>query len=222
MITGTARPVAIQGRVGGAKGIWLLHPDPLHQNFDPECDDPPRIWIRGSQLKIKYRSNTPLDRSLRILDLVRLPRVNTPSSLYMQSILNMHNNGVGFAAFEKILNDGLKSILDGFANWTGPKASICLAKAVADSGKIMGKRLGKAAGVDARLRGFIRDENPNEEDEFEDDEESLEDGSSSQGVRRRRAGVLPFRLLASLPSPSDSPLSSSRLSLSRWECSLSC
>ncbi|KAG1760381.1 RNA dependent RNA polymerase-domain-containing protein [Suillus occidentalis] len=44
------RPTAVQGRIAGAKGMWVLHPDPQYQ----VADGPPKIWIRNSQNKINY------------------------------------------------------------------------------------------------------------------------------------------------------------------------
>ena len=35
-------PCAVQGRIFGSKGVWMLHPD--HTDFD--SGDCPRIWIR--------------------------------------------------------------------------------------------------------------------------------------------------------------------------------
>ena len=54
-------PSAIQGRIGGAKGVWYMDPD-----TDPLSDE---IWveIRESQLKYKYDSKTFQDPHLRTL-----------------------------------------------------------------------------------------------------------------------------------------------------------
>ena len=53
-------PTAVQGRVAGAKGMFMLHPYDRH----PE----PRVWIRDSQNKIKLPK---LERWHRILDLLK-------------------------------------------------------------------------------------------------------------------------------------------------------
>ena len=52
-------PSAIQGRIGGAKGVWYMDPD-----ADPSSD---KIWveIRESQLKYKYDKITFQDPHLR-------------------------------------------------------------------------------------------------------------------------------------------------------------
>ncbi|TFY58923.1 hypothetical protein EVG20_g7977, partial [Dentipellis fragilis] len=58
------RPTAVQGRIAGAKGVWLLHPT------DRLSTEPPRIWIRDSQNKIKLPALDALDRAHLIFDLV--------------------------------------------------------------------------------------------------------------------------------------------------------
>lgn len=52
-------PSAVQGRIGGAKGVWYMDPD-----TDPSSDE---IWveIRESQLKYKYDRKTFQDPHLR-------------------------------------------------------------------------------------------------------------------------------------------------------------
>ncbi|VDC03249.1 unnamed protein product, partial [Peniophora sp. CBMAI 1063] len=56
------RPGAVQGRIVGSKGLWLLHPT------DRSLDEPPRIWIRRSQQKIILHE---LSRTGRIFALVQ-------------------------------------------------------------------------------------------------------------------------------------------------------
>ena len=56
-------PTAVQGRVAGAKGMFLLHPYDKH----PE----PRVWIRDSQNKIKL----PKLRFLRRCLIMRICRI---------------------------------------------------------------------------------------------------------------------------------------------------
>ncbi|GLB43650.1 putative RNA-dependent RNA polymerase [Lyophyllum shimeji] len=78
-------PSAVQGRLEGSKGLWLLHPT----DKSPE----PRIWIRTSQKKIIYRY--PLSRAHRIFDLLSVSRFSPPIKLSKQSIMNLSENGVG-------------------------------------------------------------------------------------------------------------------------------
>ena len=79
------RPTAVQGRIGGAKGIWVLHPgEQSHTGV-------PKIWIRASQRKISYKKFGP---GQLIFDLVQPPRVTLPSRLSRLTDLNLAHNGV--------------------------------------------------------------------------------------------------------------------------------
>ncbi|KAI5121840.1 hypothetical protein M0805_003273 [Coniferiporia weirii] len=147
-------PTAVQGRIAGAKGLWLLHPDPKHRSLD----EPPKIWIRDSQIKVNHPPTSEWGRSHLIFDLVRIQRLTVPSSLYMQTIQNMSYNGVKDKVFEKLLEVGLKKEIGALATWDGPNARTHLAKAVENVGGIMGSRLSRLAGNEARLFGYVRDE----------------------------------------------------------------
>ncbi|KAA1474045.1 hypothetical protein DENSPDRAFT_882495 [Dentipellis sp. KUC8613] len=63
-------PTTVQGRIAGAKGVWLLHPT------DRLSTAPPRIWIRDSQNKIKLPAPAALDRAHLIFDLVGPARLS--------------------------------------------------------------------------------------------------------------------------------------------------
>ena len=76
-------PTALQGRIDGAKGLWMRHPT--------DKSEDPKIWIRASQNKIK---NPLLDRGHRIFELVAPAKASTTVALSMQSILNMYFNDV--------------------------------------------------------------------------------------------------------------------------------
>ncbi|KAH8119803.1 RNA dependent RNA polymerase-domain-containing protein [Phellopilus nigrolimitatus] len=145
---------AVQGRIAGAKGLWLLHPDLQHRSLD----EPPKIWVRDSQLKVKHVPTAQWERSHRIFDLVRIQRLTVPSSLYMQTIQNMSYNGVKDEVFVDLLEVGLKKEIDALTSWDGPNARTRLAKAVEDAGGVTGSRLSRLSGHDARMFGFIRDE----------------------------------------------------------------
>ncbi|EJD03544.1 uncharacterized protein FOMMEDRAFT_154620 [Fomitiporia mediterranea MF3/22] len=159
-ITGQACPVVVQGRIAGAKGLWILHPDPEHR----KDDEPPKIWIRASQLKIKLGSKETWDRSLRIFDLVRLPRLTVPSSLNFQTIINMSYNGVKDKVFENLMETGLKKEIEALTKWDADNACLLLAKAVQEAGGIMGSRRSRGAGADARLHNYVPDEDEDAEE----------------------------------------------------------
>ena len=155
--------IAVQGRIAGAKGLWILHPDTVHQ------DGPPRIWIRKSQVKVKFPSQW--DRSHLILDIVRFNRLTAPAGVNYQTIMNMSHNGVEDQAFERLMSAALERHIRPLMAWEGPSALLNLAKAVENAGGLMGSRLSRAAGSDARLYGYSRDER----DDFEVDEDSNDD-----------------------------------------------
>lgn len=187
VILNSSFPPAVQGRLAGCKGIWLLHPDPSHR----VPDEPPMIWIRDSQYKVQLGDPREWDRSHLIFDLVRLRRVTIPSSLYMQTIVNMSYNGVEDAVFDELLEDGLRREIDPLISWSGPHSQAHLAKAVENAGGLMGSRLSRLAGTEARVYNYIRDEDKEVDfDENDDDEErSL--------IERQGGGSFPVSLYES-------------------------
>ena len=88
--------------------------------------------IRGSQLRIKLPAKESWDRSLRIFDLVRLPRLTVPSGLNMQTIMCMSYNGVKDKVFVNLMDEGLKKEIDPLTKWEGDKTCTLLAKKPAD------------------------------------------------------------------------------------------
>jgi len=106
-------PHAIQARIAGAKGLWLL--DKSDQS------DQPMIWCTQSQIKVQYADATlQSDPSLRILDLLRVNRTKYRSFLTTQPIVNLAHNGVGDHIISRLLQDALKSEIDRFLDmWSG-------------------------------------------------------------------------------------------------------
>lgn len=146
------RTSAIQGRIGGAKGVFLLHPDP--QLHDPAA--PPRIWIRKSQRKIRSK---PWDRCLPSqLDLVRISRLTIPSSLNVQTIMNISPNGVPKSVFVSRMSEAMDAEIAPFFNWTGPGAMQALLAAVTGFGNVVGSRMAQGSMLAARSLGYVRDE----------------------------------------------------------------
>ncbi|TDL26400.1 hypothetical protein BD410DRAFT_763609 [Rickenella mellea] len=172
-VFGAKISVAVQGRIAGAKGVWVLHPNAEHRNLT----DPPKIWIRASQNKINLPPNKPLDRSHRIFDLVRLTRLTTPSYLYAQTIMNMSHNGVEDSVFKKLFEDRLREEIEPLTNWNTPDEHKLLVKAVADAGKIVGSRMRREAGFSARALGYIRDD-----DNGSDEEPDVDEGEYNRGL----------------------------------------
>ena len=147
------------------------------------------IWIRDSQYKIKLGPPVGWDRSHRIFDLVRLQRLTVPSSLYMQTIMNMSYNGVEDKVFSKLLEDGLRREIDPLITWTGQHASARLAKAVENAGGLMGTRLGRLVGSEARVYNYIRDEDKQDDPDLSDDE-----GENKKLIERHVLSGFPISL----------------------------
>lgn len=158
------RPVAVQGRIAGAKGMWVLHPD------DQSPAAPPRIWIRPSQKKINLQ--TPLHRAHLIFDLVCPSRVTIPSRLSMQTIVNLSHNGVPDCSFDSLIEKELEALIEPLTQWKDPHAMLTVAKAIEQAGHITGSRLQRLARGSTRAlglgRGFHRDEADENDDDRDD------------------------------------------------------
>ena len=148
------RPVAIQGRIAGAKGMWGL--DPNDQSHEP-C-----ISIRPSQKKINLL--TPLHRSHLILDLVSPSRVSKPSRLSMQTITCLSHNGVPDSAFKTLIEKELDAIIQPLTDWDSPNSMLAVAKAIERAGHITGARLSRFAGGSTKALGLGRDFHRDEDD----------------------------------------------------------
>jgi RNA-dependent RNA polymerase len=172
------RPTAVQGRVAGAKGLWILH------GQDRSLTEPPRIWIRKSQQKIKHPS---LERGSAhvIFDLVsQSTQITVPAHLNSQTIINLAENGVNFQVFEDLLHDGLTEVFSSLTRWDGPSAMPLLWNVINNLGSVTRTRLQRVAHGLSRAIGLAnRFEMDREDDDDDvDDEESFlenDDGDRS-------------------------------------------
>ncbi|KAF9469499.1 RNA dependent RNA polymerase-domain-containing protein, partial [Collybia nuda] len=138
------RMTAIQGRLFGGKGLWIIHPT----DNDPE----PKIWIRNSQSKIVY--NYPLDRAHRILDLLSISGPPTSTSLSRQSIVNLAHNGIPHDVLVTLMVDGLTDEVKPLMEWNGPHAMIALWNTVNRLGNVSGTRLQRSTAGLSRALGL--------------------------------------------------------------------
>ncbi|KAF8633592.1 hypothetical protein AX15_001385 [Amanita polypyramis BW_CC] len=173
-----SRPTAVQGRIGGAKGLWIVVPG------DDE-DHLPRIWIRDSQTKIKYTNYD--DRSHRILDLLSVSQPSPSISLSSQSIINLFNNGVPRGTLIELLEKSIKDEADPLMDWTKP--TVCLWDAINRAGRVSTTRAlryaagkGRALGLARREWGpdfLLNDEVLLEEAENEEADMNIDDDTTS-------------------------------------------
>ncbi|GJE86474.1 RNA dependent RNA polymerase [Phanerochaete sordida] len=160
-------PTAVQGRILGSKGVWLLHPT------DRAPDAPPRIWIRPSQRKIRllpvYTTDTlkTLHRAHRIFDLVMPSRSTVPARLSRLTIVNLAHNRVPTHILSTLMEDGLRAEVEGLTQWHGAGALPLLWHAVNKASGTSFQRLRRTAAGIQRALGLTRRRNE-EDDEDED------------------------------------------------------
>jgi len=144
---------AVQGRLGGSKGVWLLHPD--HQLPD---DSPPRVWIRDSQKKIKHESPPgPKDgrsRAYFIFDYLAPARLSFPSRLNRQTITNLSSNGVPTRVFAEMLEAAVRKDFEDLTTWEGEEAMEFLLSNLTRLGGVSATRAARKVGSLARARGI--------------------------------------------------------------------
>ncbi|KAG2153597.1 RNA dependent RNA polymerase-domain-containing protein [Suillus bovinus] len=154
----SSRPTAVQGRIAGAKGMWVLHPDPEHQI----ADGPPKIWIRDSQNKIKLGPLHKVDSAHRIFDLLAPSRVTGPSRLSSQTLVNLAHGRVPLSILKELMADGLHEEVRQLTEWSGPDSMIMVWRAVEQAGRIVTSRLRRRIAGQARALG-LGQLRPNEE-----------------------------------------------------------
>lgn len=156
-------PTAVQGRIYGSKGLWVLHPEPQHHSRAPGVM--PMIWIRKSQQKIKL-AETPeellsLNQVHFIFDIVAIPRVSPGARLSKLSIINLAENRVPAQVFIDLMSQGLEREIAPLTHWEGEHAIQLLTNAVDKIGGVTASRIqAMAAGAQRALglsRGFNQD-----------------------------------------------------------------
>ncbi|KAG6878945.1 hypothetical protein C0992_006382 [Termitomyces sp. T32_za158] len=138
-------PVAIQGRIYGAKGLWILHPI----DKSPE----PKIWIRDSQQKISYRP--PVNRSHLIFDLLSVSSPESSVRLSQQSIINLSNNGVSDTTLIDIMKKALIEEVRPLMKWQGPQAMEILWNFIDRMSSVSRTRLARVATSMSRALGLV-------------------------------------------------------------------
>ncbi|RPD82709.1 hypothetical protein L226DRAFT_35401 [Lentinus tigrinus ALCF2SS1-7] len=158
------RPTAVQGRIAGAKGLWMLH------FRDQSSTGIPKIWIRESQVKIQLDHDN-VHPAHRIFDLLAPPRVSVPSRLSRLTILNLAHNGVSVDVFEELMRNTLDTEVKALTDWLGPKAMLLLWRAVDKAGGVAMKRIMQHAQGTTRatgLTGRIREDDSEQSDDLFD------------------------------------------------------
>lgn len=164
-----SRPTAVQGRVAGSKGLWILHRE------DRSHKEPPRIWIRNSQQKIKLPRLEEGGAHVIFDVITQSNHIKVPARLNYQTVINLAENGVDSGVFEGLMHDGLTQTFSSFTQWDGPGAMPLLWREVNNLGSVTKTRLQKIAhgleraiGLSSRFemdrKGEEDDPNSNDED----------------------------------------------------------
>jgi RNA-dependent RNA polymerase len=169
-----SRPTAVQGRVAGSKGLWILHPR------DRSLTAPPRIWIRGSQKKIELALRK--GSADVIFDLLEPSgRISVKCRLNYQLIMNLAENGVDTDVFKALLYKSLSNVFTSLTQWDGAHAMPLLWSTVNNLGNVTRTRLQKITHGMARAMGLATrfdidrdgDDPENEDKDLDGNDKSL-------------------------------------------------
>ena len=183
-------PAGVQGRIDGAKGVWILHPT--------DKSDVPKIWIRDSQNKIK---NSGFDRAHHIFDLLGPSRVSASVALTAQLIINLFSNGVPGSVLIDLMKKGLVEEISPLLEWNIPHAMAFLWNAVNRFGSVSGTRTQRLATSLNRVLGLKgrdwgREEGPEREDSDEDSKEDESPFSTFTGRNKYSGGSYQLSIYA--------------------------
>ncbi|KZO93158.1 hypothetical protein CALVIDRAFT_566868 [Calocera viscosa TUFC12733] len=142
-------PAAVQARFGGCKGMFALRMDP-HKGFD--FDGEPAIWIRDSQVKIKYNANH-WDPAMLIVDVVKPPRLRSPARLSAETIVVLADRGVQPSVLLTYLREGVSEQVRDFFDFEN-KTPFRLWLTISHEGGVIGARMKRAAAGAARAQGL--------------------------------------------------------------------
>lgn len=174
-----SRPTAVQGRVAGSKGLWILHGE------DRSPTEPPRIWIRDSQRKVKL-PRLEAGGAHVIFDLVsQSTRITVPAHLNYQLIINLAENGVDSGVFQELMHAGLTDVFTSLTQWDGPGAMPLLWDRINIMGSVTRARLQKIAHGFARAIGLANRFEMDREGDGDGDDEgdpSLDSNDSERSL----------------------------------------
>jgi len=120
MLNLTETPTAVQGRLGGAKGMWFA--DPVADQYSEE------LWIKVTDSQLKYKFHDE-DRDVDEFDWARMTlfvlnysKEPSPKALNIQLVPILRRQGVPFEAFKELLethlDEDLEQLLDAAKNRT--------------------------------------------------------------------------------------------------------
>jgi RNA-dependent RNA polymerase len=153
-----SRPLALSPSMTVCQGLLSLHPD-----VDSSAQDRPTVWVRPSQVKIKYPDYTVLDPAMLVIDIVQASHMK-PGRLKAETVINLAENDVPHKILVQLLQNGLDEHITGLIQWEGPEAMLELWCNLAHKGGVMAARRARDASGEARARGYRYTENDDEDD----------------------------------------------------------
>lgn len=164
-------PTAIQCRLGGAKGLLLV-------NYDLPNDEP-MIFLRPSQIKIKYSAAQlqecilpkDIDPAMLTIDVLRASRMSSPARLSVETIMNLAENGVPDNVFQDLFRVDVEERLDRLLNTEREDALFHIWTALEREGGVMRERMARQAAGKARAAGYVFED----ANDLEWDEDGLND-----------------------------------------------
>jgi RNA-dependent RNA polymerase len=194
-----SRPTAVQGRVAGSKGLWILHRE------DRSHKEPPRIWIRSSQQKVKLPRLEEGSAHVVFDVITQSNHIKVPARLNYQTVINLAENGVDAGVFEGLMRDGLTQSFSSFTQWDGPGAMPLLWREVNNLGGVTKTRLQMiACGLERAIGLSSRFEMDRKGDE--DESNSNDESSSPESDRERSLYGAVLELIQAGFDPKCSPI----------------
>ena len=122
----------------------------MHPNAPPQNN--PVVWIRPSQIKIRYPLHET-DPARLVIDVVQPSRMKL-GRLKSETLINLAENGVPHEVLVGLLQEGLEENFAALTNWEGPKAMLDLWHRLATKGGVNAARRAREAPGEARAKGI--------------------------------------------------------------------
>lgn len=132
-------------------------------------DTTPKVWLRPSQIKIKY-PKACADPAFKIIDVLRSSHSRVSCRLSVETIINLCENGVPKEVFGELLQRSLDKLVDDLLTWDGEDAMPQLWMTVSRQGRVVSTRSARSATALARVKGYA----DREAEELIEDEDSLQ------------------------------------------------
>ncbi|KAG8712265.1 hypothetical protein FRC11_000575, partial [Ceratobasidium sp. 423] len=164
----------VQARIGGAKGLFMLHPE----HRDPS--EEPKIWMRSSQVKIQLNPQKEKWSPIHfILDVLSGSLVPEASSITYEMIMSLSENKVPDEVLVKLLRDTIEREARSMEPSSKPHGAQVLYDSIYATHRVLQGRLRRVISPDAhRAQALVELEN-------DDDDEG-------SGLAKWEAGPDPF------------------------------